>query len=227
MDPGAHKRDGETIMARISLNYNERDIASAVFALRNIRNGIERAMMRSINRSLNGVKTDMAKETAAVLNLTQKRIKKDIKIQQKATTTNLTGRVDSTGRPVNLMQFKASQKKKGVSVKVLKSGGRKTIKGAFIFVGRGKSGTTTQELVGWRDITGNNAQYINSKKYRPSMQYGALPKKFRYPVESLYGPRVQDITSKPKIIESVEEKAGNRLQKELAHQTEWLLDKQK
>lgn len=210
----------------IKIQVSQADLNRTVWALRNIEGGAEKAIMRAVNKALTGVKTDMARQTAKELSLTQKRIKKDIKIE-KASKTTLAGKVTSEGRPVNLYQFKAKQKKKGVSVKVLKSGGRKTIPGAFIFIGRGKSGKGTQQLVGWRDKTSRNAQYIGTKKKDPDVRYGALPRKYRKPVESLYGPRIQDITGKDSVIRVIEEKAGDRMQKELSHQTERLLDKQK
>lgn len=210
----------------ISIKVSEADLNRTIWALRNIGGGAETAIMRSVNKALTGVKTDMARETAKELNLPQKRIKKDIKVS-KANKTTLAGKVTSEGRPVNLFQFKAKQNKKGVSVKVLKSGGRKTIRGAFIFVGRGKSGKGTQQLVGWRDKTEQNAQHIGTKKKDSDIKYGNLPRKYRLPIESLSGPRIQDITGKESVIRVIEEKAGDRLQKELNHQTERLLDKQK
>lgn len=210
----------------ISINVSEADLNRTIWALRNIEGGAAKAIMRSVNKALTGVKTDMARETARELNLTQKRIKKDIDITP-ARATTLSGRVTSEGRPVNLEQFKAKQKKKGVSVKVKKSGGRKMIKHAFIFLGLAGKKRKRNRLVGWREKTGENAHLIGTKKPKQNMKYSKLPDQYRLPIETLYGPRIQDITGKPSIIKIIEEKAGERLQKELSHQTQRLLDKQK
>lgn len=206
-------------MAAIDIRLDRSDVDAVSRALSGIRGGAETAIMRAVNRALTGVKTDMAKETAKVLNLTQKRIKKDITVS-KANKTTLAGKVTSKGKPVNLEQFKAKQKKKGVSVKVMKSGGRKTIPGAFIFIGR-----NSNRLVGWRKKTDANAQYIGTKRKDTNMEYGALPRKYRLPIESLYGPRIQDITARPEIMRAIEDGAGVRLEKELAHQVQRILDK--
>src|SRR6056297_1550293 len=123
-----------TIYGNNSLNIrlDKSDVDAVAWALRDVKNGARTAIMRAINRSLTGIKTDMAWETTKVLNLKQKRVKKDIKVY-KASKTDLSGQVSSSGDSLNLIQYGAKQRKKGVSVKVLKSGGRKTIPGAFIF----------------------------------------------------------------------------------------------
>jgi len=203
----------------LTVTLDREDVREVERVLSGIRNGADTAILRSVNKALTGAKTDMARETAKILNLTQKRIKKDIKVK-KASKTNLSGRVESTGKPVNLMQFKARQKKKGVSVKVLKQGGRKTIPGAFIFVGRNQN-----QLVGWRKKTSTNAQYIGSEKKKPWMSYGALPRQYRFPIEGLYGPRIQDITARDEVINKIEVGAQQRMKKELAHQVQRILDK--
>jgi small nuclear ribonucleoprotein (snRNP)-like protein len=206
----------------ISVQLDEMDVKRVVWALQGVKNGARTAIMRSVNKSLTGVKTDMAKETTKVLNLTQKRVKKDISVK-KANKARLSGVVSSSGRQVNLMQYKAKERKKGVSVKVLKTGGRKMIPGAFIFVGQNQN-----KLVGWRKKTKQNAGYIGTKrKTRSDAAYAAMPDKYRKPVEALYGPRIQDITARPEIMKKIENQAGVRLQKELAHQTEHLLRKQR
>jgi RNase P/RNase MRP subunit p29 len=203
----------------LNITLDKSDVDAVVSALADVKGGAETAIMRSVNRSLTGVKTDMARETSKVLNIKQKRIKKDITIR-KANKSDLSGMVSSKGKPVNLEQFGAKERKKGVSVKVLKSGGRKTIPGAFIFIGK-----NSNRLVGWRKKTDGAAQYIGTKKKDPNMAYGALPKKYRLPIESLYGPRIQDVTARPEIMQKIEEGAGVRLEKELDHQMQRILDK--
>ena len=207
----------------INIEIDRTDIAAVTRALRGVRNGAETAIKRSVTKALRGVKTDMAKETGKELALTQKRIKKDITIHKEA--SGLAGRFESSGRPVNLAQFGAKQRKKGVSVKVLKTGPRQTIKGAFVFFGRAGRQGGQNRLVGWRDKGGPGGQYIGTKRFDPTMEYGALPDKYRLPIESLYGPRIQDITARPDVIRKIEDNAGVRLINELDHQVEYLLER--
>lgn len=205
----------------LNITLDKSDVDAVAWALRDVKDGARTAIMRAINRSLTGIKTDMARETTKVLNLKQKRVKKDIKVY-KASKTDLSGQVSSSGDSINLMQYGAKQRKKGVSVKVLKSGGRKTIPGAFIFVGKNQN-----RLVGWRKKTGPGAQHIGTKKKDPNLAYGALPRQYRFPVEALYGPHIQEIMARPEVIKKIEVGAGERMEKELAHQVQHILDKHK
>jgi len=214
----------------IHVDVDRSDINRVVYALRDVKDGAPTAIVRSVNKSLTGVETDMAKETAAELNLTQKRIKKDITIT-KASKVRMHGVVTSEGRPVNLEQFGAKQKKRGVSVKVRKDSKRSVIPGTFIFLGKGgKDEDGNQEknrLVGWRDKEGPGGQHVGTKKKKPGMVYAALPHDYRFTIETLYGPRIQDITGKPAIMKKIEDQAGVRLVKELDHQVDYLLKKHK
>ena len=204
----------------ISVTLDRSDWLDLQRSLRSIQNGAPRALKSAVNRTLNGVKTDMARETQQRLALKQKRIKKDIKITKRANMRDFSGRVSSKGQPVSLYSFGAKQKKRGVSVKVLKSEGRKTIRGAFI--APGKHGNT---MVFWRKKSGAGADQIGTKRKKPWMVYAQLPERYRYPVEALHGPRIQDITARPEVMQAVQDKATVRLRKELASQTDRLLQR--
>jgi len=206
----------------VNIRVDQSDLRETVRALDGIRNGAPRAIKSAVNRTLQGVKTSMARETQKVIALPQRRIKKDIHIAKRASMNDFSGRVTSKGQPVSLHSFKAKQKKRGVSVRVLKSEGRKTIRGAFI--AKGKHGNM---MVFWREKTAENAGQIGSKKKKPWMEYAALPERYKYPVEALHGPRIQDITSRPEVIGAVEETGRQRLKKELASQVDRLLDRQR
>jgi len=100
------------------------------------------ALMRALNRTADGVKTDAGREirksynvTAKALNGTDRRAGAfDI---TRATTATLIARVTASGRPLQLIGFAPRQTKAGVSVAVRK-GSRKVLEHAFI--ARMKSG---------------------------------------------------------------------------------------
>ena len=148
----------------INIRVERDDIRELQRTLRGIRNGVPRVLKNSVNKTLPGIRTDMARETQQRLALKQSRIKKDIKVVKRASTSDFSGQVRSKGQPVSLHSFGAKQKKRGVSVRVLKSEGRKTIRGAFI--AQGKHGNT---MVFWRQKTAENAGKIGSKKKKPWM----------------------------------------------------------
>lgn len=217
-------------MSIINVNVKESQVRDVVQALQAVRNGAQKAFRASINKAVTGGVTDMARETGKFLNLTQKRIKKDISVT-KATLTRLSGAISSKGRPVNLIEYGAKKRKKGVSIKIWKKGKAKIIPGTFIFKGlQGKFRDEDHynEIVAWRRKTEENKDYIGTQPKRfPDRVYAALPRKFRFPLQSKYGPRIQDITAKPRVLSVIEYMIAQRLEKELDHQVEWILSKQK
>lgn len=206
-------------MTQASIKLSEADVESAKRALRHVKNGGPTALMRAINKGVTGGNTEIARETTKILNLTQTRVKKDVSLK-KASTRDLSGKITTKGRPVNLIEFGSRANKTGVSVQVLKSKPRATVAGAFIFIGRNNN-----KLVGWRKITNENAAYINTQKKDSRISYGALPRKYRFPVEGLTGPRVQDITGRDTVIRVINENVSTRMSDELARQVDVLFEK--
>jgi Prophage minor tail protein Z (GPZ) len=88
------------------------------------------AVMRSLNRTADGVKTDASREIRKSYNVTNKALSPAFSIWR-ATTVDLVAKVSASGRPLQLIGFAARQVKAGVSVSV-KRGSRKVVKSAFI-----------------------------------------------------------------------------------------------
>lgn len=179
--------------------------------LRDLKEKAPRALMRGMNKTLAGVRTDMTRAAVEVLNVKQADVRKGITLN-KASLQRLSASAVSAGRPLSLAVFSARQTKKGVTVKVLKANPRKEIKHAFL--GTMMSG---HQGIFWRKWTGPR------KRMRPGIAYGGLPKQYRFPIEERFGPAVQDALQHPGVIADLEQKAGDRLVKNMAHEADYLL----
>lgn len=177
---------------------NKADLLAVKAMFAGVRGASKRIIFRSINKTLTNTKTFAAKEIGKDLNLTQKRIKQDFR-ENKANTVKQYGSVEATGKPVGLISFGGTrQLKAGVKVKIHKSKTATTLKHAFI--------TTANNArnVFWRQWEGTR------QKLRPGFPYARLPRQYRYPLERLTGPRVEDEYSKDKVINPVMKNAGER-----------------
>lgn len=159
----------------------------------NIKNGYKKVLVTSINKTLDTVKTQATARIGNELNLKAARIKEDMTLQ-KANHSEISGALICAGEPVGLVQFGASQVKRGVTVKVLRSSGRSLLKHAMIATG---GGAAAKQHVFWRQYDGPRKSVV------PGRNYAALPKEYRLPLERLTGPRIEDILADKKVMEPV------------------------
>lgn len=120
----------ETIVDQSSLNR-------ATLLLRNIKGGATKAISGAMNDLMKQARTQLAKLTRDELNLQYGRILKAMKIQN-ATPSNLYASLKSTSkdRP-GLVSFGAKDtKKRGITYKISRRGGRQRIPNAFIAKGQ-------------------------------------------------------------------------------------------
>lgn len=201
----------------VELKVDQATLKELENTLRHIPKGAPKALSRSINKGLTGGRTEMVKATREILNVKAKKVRDQIKIK-KASVSRLSGIMTSKGQPLNLINFGARQTKKGVSVQVLKKNPRETIPHAWI-----GTGEHNNRLVFMRQRTPENAPYIFTKKVRPGVKYGALPDKYRLPMESKTGPRLQDIEGRDEVMGRVQDEASSRLMNEMNRQIDLLL----
>lgn len=191
----------------ISVHVNTRQMASLQMNLAAISGAGKLVTFRAVNKTLPGVRTDAVQEIYNILNLTKTRIRQDFKIY-KATWNGWPGRVKAVGIPVGLASFGARQTKKGVSVKVLRSGSRTLLKHAFIATQK-RLDQSTYKNVYWRSWNKTRTGPAAGRFY---------PKKYRTPVERLEGPRIEDIFARDSVLDAVEKKADVRLSKNLDYE---------
>jgi hypothetical protein len=112
--------------------------------------GVERATTRAINKTATSVRAQAAREIQQKRALLIGRIKKDLGLTR-ATMARQVAVITARGRPIPMREFKPSQTRQGVSVRISKASGRVKLKrngnksfqvakiGNNIFVRRGKA----------------------------------------------------------------------------------------
>jgi hypothetical protein len=184
--------------------------------LKGIEGGADKAIARALNKTAHAVESDAAKKITEKLNVTQGTVKKDFKLCR-ATYTKLTAAVRSKGKPVALGKtLRVRQIQRGVSVMVKRDKPRKVIRHAFI----GKIGS--HKGVFQRTYT-QKSDYKPVYPIRDKKFYGHLPRKYRLPAKELFGPRVPDIFSNQDVMGPILQSAGERLEKNMGHEAEFVL----
>lgn len=93
---------------------------------------VVRAQRRAINRTITSTRTFISKMVREDLALKAKTVKDSLTIKRASRGTNPVGKIDVQAKPISLKRYGARTTRKGVTVKVTKSGGRKVVKGGFI-----------------------------------------------------------------------------------------------
>lgn len=154
---------------------------------------MRKIVTRVINRTLLAARTEFVKETTGHYAVPAKAVRETIAVAN-ASKKMLYGRIRMKGKgAIPLLEWGAKQKKKGVSVRILKSGPRKTIKGAFI------------NKVGGRD-------YVLIREG-----------KARYPIRKLYGPGLISHISKKEVTWQMQRRAEEMFRKRLEHEAAYML----
>lgn len=92
---------------------------------------IQKANVQALNRTAAGVRTDAGRNVRDQVNI-KVGVIKDRMQAIKASHKKPIAKMKTAGRPMPIIHLKAKQTKAGVSVKVKKTGPRRTIQGAFI-----------------------------------------------------------------------------------------------
>ena len=220
-------------MSGLSIKIDEKDFAEVRAALNKLSGDeLVKAQVRGINKTSDGVKTDGVKMMTDYYDLTASAIRESWKIS-KSSFKNPTAVVSTKGTFIRLIQYGAKQVSAGVSVKVLKSSGRKVIQHAYI--GRIRSDQKTDQVYRRKyhdEAHGKTSRmtrmagkvgFIWSEKQNRYIPAKWLPEDYRLPVRALYGPRIQDYISDPVHMALLSKMAGDRLIKNMQHEVEYLL----
>jgi hypothetical protein len=174
-------------------------------------NNSKRALSRTINRTVNGVRTDITVEIKDSVDLTTAFIQKQtgMKSQRtffihRATPSYPRGSISTRGANVPLVQYsnqRGTRKRfpKSIKVRVKKDRGYHKVRHMFIPVLKSGHRGLFETIPGSKTAAGNTK------------------------IKQKYGPRVPDILSNKEVLSKVERKAGERLQKNLTHEVDYLL----
>jgi hypothetical protein len=190
---------------QIEIKLDEKRLREVQLMLRDIPRGMQTVMSRAINKTATSVRAEVVREISKKVNLKQKDIREDITIS-KATWTKWAASINISRYRHGLIRFGARQTSKGVSYKIEKSDGRKTIKHAFIMGGGGFD--VAQHVWIRESING-------SDKLVP-----------RLPIRPLRGPSIGEVFKRAVwLVQQTYAKAQTTLEKNINVQIELMLDK--
>lgn len=202
-------------MVALRVEIDQSDLYSVETLLYGLTDAVPKMTQMAVNRTLTGVRTDATNEVAKVITPTKTVIRKAISVK-KMTAADKSAYVRCAGKRLPLIDFRARQTKKGVTVKVLKNKPRRSlIKHAFIATM--KSG---HKGVFWREDWGGPR-----KRVVPWRAYSALPKKYRLPISQRFSLAVPEVLGHPPTIKAVLDLAGPRLKKNLEQVINYELSK--
>lgn len=149
-------------MTQIAIQLDKDQLADLRRTLRDVPNGVDRAMKSAVRRTTAQVKTRVLKAITSDLNIKRKDIDADKGGHRfggvRSRVRGDSGYVSVTGRRVPLFRFGAKQTKRGVTYRVRKAGGRTMVRSSFVarmgsghegvFKRLGKSRLPIQELFG-------------------------------------------------------------------------------
>jgi len=198
------------------------DLVELKLALSTIKGGAASAIRMATNDSMAGVRTESVKLIGGKVTAKAAVIRKHFSIK-KMSVNDLSANITCAGTPVPLISYSARSVKKGVSVKVLKSGKRDIVRHAFI--AKMRSG---HEGVFWRE------ENIRGKKWRvgvkiklPAPSKATGLRKYQLPIRELYGPRIPDVFDDADIMTPILANASKRFDDRLKHHTDRLMAKAK
>jgi hypothetical protein len=209
-----------------SLEIDSATLANVQAVLIGVKNGASRVISRAVNKTLYGVRTDAVNEISKDITPTKTKIRKTF-VVNKTTISSLKGKVFSVDKPHGLIHYQPRQTKKGVSVKVKRKGKRTLIPGAFI------ARVKNADNVFWREWHGPKRSPRTAwrsggrsgGRYEATFPYSAMPKKYRFPIHRLTGPRFTDIFGNPKVMAEILKLANVRLDKNISNQLDYELSK--
>ena len=112
-----------------------KNLEKAEAMLKNIPNGIERAITGTINKTLVKVKSEIKKKVSKDYNVIKKDVDKDLKIR-KANFATLTGTISARYPREPIIRFLASSSKRNTKVKIKKTEKSKVLNGKPEYVGK-------------------------------------------------------------------------------------------
>lgn len=214
-----------------SIELNPQDVARVRRLLAGVKDAAQTVLVRSLNKTLSGVKTDASAEIRAVVTAKKSAVDATFK-SQKATATRLTAVFESTGRPIPLIDFGARQTQRGVSVQVRRDRPRSVIASAFVATMKsGHKGVFWRKWhqrggkLGKTDAAIARSGYVFNRKRGRYFPIANLPKAYRLPIEQRFGPRIPDILSNEEVMAPVLAKADDRLTTNLEHELSYELSK--
>lgn len=176
----------------LTIELNQSDVKALKAAVEQAGKNLDRELVTAINKTAKAGVGLMAKQIGKDLNLPQREIKKGIRVTKRANKGSKSGQVTlrESKRP-GLQHFKARQTRVGVSYKLLKSEGSRSVKSAFMGP---KPGVKAPKLYGGAFIRSGDS---------------------RLPIRKLHGISPWGLYVKKHMDDETKKKLSDRLSKEI------------
>ncbi len=182
------------------ITVDESQLKRAEELLKDIPNGVNKAIVNAVNRAAQGARTDAVKKARERYYVKAKDVRKTIELKR-ATYENQAAIVRAEGSPLALSKFRitprqppARRRKKPVKAKVLRGGGGGEIPGAFVA----------------QMESGHIGVFVRAGKPR-------------LPIKEKFGPSVPQMLEHESVTEYVEERAREILEQRFEHELNRLL----
>jgi len=195
--------DRSETMPEIKITLDTRDLKRA---LKELGAKAPPAIMRALNRTARTARTQAVREVAKEIRLKQKDVRPMIPVIP-ATSKHLEAKLVARGRPISLMRLGARQTKLGVVYRG--PGGPVLIRSAFI-----RTMPHAKRPSVW-------------KRVRPSERRSRGAWSFNLPIDKQLGPSVPGVVIQKGIFAGIQHTAPGILAKNMAHETEFLLRRQR
>ncbi len=185
----------------MQIKIDQTDVERIKRDLRHVNDGLPISVMRALNRTVTGIRTDMVEIARREYTVKAKAARANISLI-KARKGSLSAVVESRGKPIPMIDFaiypSKPQPRRKVPIKAEIIRGKRESVGGGAFVAVMPSG---HKGVFWRAKEGGK-------------------KVSRLPIHELPGPRIEDLYARPAITAEIERKADKRMAKELDHQAD-------
>lgn len=205
-----------TLANHISIDIDQTAMQQGLAILSHIKDGGPTAVMRAMNRTVTGMKTDAKREVAKRYTVKQKDVADKLEVY-KATKTNLGIALRSRGRPMRLIKFKT------------KANRRPGVKGsptAFAQVKKGGAGGFTGGFMATMSSTnGISGVFMRNPGDYQRVGRGPYKGQRKETIKQLYGPGSVQMLAEKNTSKAVKEGATKRFNKEFVRQVNLLLKK--
>lgn len=215
----------------IEVGIDEPLLNQALTSLRHIRGGAEKAILSAVNDTARKARTMAINGIAAEVMMKKKFIGENIRVRNATNWNGYTAVVEISGKRIPLIQFGARKGKRGVTYRISRRGGRKTLPGSFLAsmvggLGISKGGTRLSNQQRLGIIAGLFGDEVaeNAPRHEGVFKRRGKP---RLPITELRGPSIPGVfRGAPALIRHCMETARNHLADRVRSKIEWVLSQQ-
>ena len=206
----------------IRIEINKADLMRVETLLSTVKDGAPKVMMRALNKTLTGVRTDASKELRNRVTLKKKDLDTHIQVN-KASVADLRASVYFDAKGIPLINFQWTADPYGIFSREWKGSGKTFHSHAFIAL----VGTKKKHEGIFRRINVGAGTWQAAILSKYTKKWAKLPKQYRFPIKQLWGPSVAALMAKTKrpLLPVVQKLAEDRLHNNMAHELDYMLSR--